>query len=506
MSTDARRNSLTAVCFLIALAAAVIYLCLGALPQAGGFLGLRLPARSPKKPLHKIETQVKTADAPEKKEKVLPDHPLVQRTLHSNVPIRPTLDGEALAESLVTRTQEDPAEETLIDLLDRDHTFIEVYGGAQRLALRGVVEDQADKKYTVVKLTDQVLTFADLEPEQEDMTTRAKELSNFARRVKRRYDIPVLYVQAPSKTDMAQLPAGVEDVHDAEADQFLKLLKEAGAVDTVDLRPAFREVAEKDPETIEELFFHTDHHWTPAGAFLGYQTLCESLQKKLPYRKYFRKLDETLTDEEAFTRYSFDQVFLGSQGKRVGSQYIGVDGIEVWAPKFSTSFTHIVNETSTREGPFYVSLLYPELLANTGLYETNPYVIWSGGDHLLSRAINHKNPDGPHILILRDSYGCAFTPFLALACSELDAMDPRNFNGDMAAMLDYIDWLDPDMILVMNTTGSLTVDGLYPYLPTARANTLAEEKAKKAEADAKWTEEHKRTDKTANKAAKQAEN
>ena len=77
-------------------------------------------------------------------------------------------------------------------------------------------------------------------------------------------------------------------------------------------------------------------------------------------------------------------------------------------------------------------------------------------------------------MVLRDSFGCAITPFLALACQEVIAIDPRNFNGNQDAMLHYVDWLEPDVVMVLNTTGSLEVDNLYPYLPTARAAALAE--------------------------------
>ena len=83
-------------------------------------------------------------------------------------------------------------------------------------------------------------------------------------------------------------------------------------VDTLDLRPVFREEAEKDPLAVEEHFFHTDHHWTPAGAFLGYQTLCEKLRKD-----YRFQMEKEWTDQRQFDRYVFEDAFLGSQGRRV---------------------------------------------------------------------------------------------------------------------------------------------------------------------------------------------
>ena len=57
------------------------------------------------------------------------------------------------------------------------------------------------------------------------------------------------------------------------------------------------------------------------------------------------------------------------------------------------------------------------------------------------------------------------------------AMDPRHFNGNQDIMMHYIDWLEPDLIIVMNTTGSLRVEKLFPYLPTARANALEQKRS-----------------------------
>ena len=457
-----QRNSYTAVLFLVGLAAAMLYLGLGLAPSSTGFQQLSRPTPTVSEVLAaKIPVQA------EKEEEKLPVRSTIRTLQHPLSPPAPSL-REAL-DSFCQLTQEaDPA---LNQLLDRDHVFIELFGGTQRLLGRQIVED-TDPQYTVVKLEGDLLTFADLEGEQMDMTTRAEEMIDFAHRVAKEYHTPLLYVQAPSKLNVSPLPDGLEDHSDQEADQFLALLKE-GKVDTLDLRPIFEAAAEEDPEEARTLFYRTDHHWTPEGAFLGYQALCEKLEKR-----YRFKIDEELTDPEEFDKYSFQAAFLGSQGRRVGSLYAGEDDVEIWSPKFSTSLTYSVPLLGiTREGPFVVSMLFPERLAETDRYETNPYTIYAGGDYLLSRAYNEKNPEGKRVLVLRDSFGCGLTPFLTLCCQEVMAMDPRQFNGNQDMMMHYIDWLEPDLIIVLNSTGSLRVDKLYPYLPTARAQAIADKQA-----------------------------
>ena len=59
---------------------------------------------------------------------------------------------------------------------------------------------------------------------------------------------------------------------------------------------------------------------------------------------------------------------------------------------------------------------------------------------------NHLNPDGPHILLVRDSMACVVTPFLALDCSTLTLVDTRYFTGDVAQLAQE---LQVDLVLVM---------------------------------------------------------
>lgn len=448
-----RRNGITAVLFLLVLTIATSFLLCGTFPEETHFADLpRL---------------TKTA---------------VRATEDAAVPLRPSppsVQTQLGATYRLAQANEDldrfleEAEPGLNALLDREHTFIELYGGIQQLTGRRMVED-VDPQYTVVRLDDHSLTFANPDGQAEDVTVRAEEMVEFARLVEEEYDIPLLYVQAPSKTDVSPLPDGVEDAAGREADQFLALLEKYD-VATLDLRPVFRKAADSGDYAEDPLFFTTDHHWTPTGAFLGYRTLCERLAKD-----YRFKIDKKLTDPDSFHRYTFEDIFLGSQGRRVGSLYAGLDDLDLWSPTFPTDFTYTVPIVGIeREGPFIISLLFPERLAQQGYYDTNPYTIYSGDDYLLARAVNRNNPQGKRILILRDSFGCALTPFLSLISSECMAIDPRNFNGNQETMMEYLDWLEPDILIVMNTTGSIKVDELFPYLPTARANVLEAKRSEK---------------------------
>jgi len=464
-----RRDSITGALFLAGLFAGAAFLVFGALPQTPGFSeAARPPRRGDEYAQIVARREEPAAPAAERQ---------VDRAIVTSLPLGARLPDPE--EALQTVEEAIAGVEPAVNqTLDRDHTFIQLYGGAQRLLGRQSVED-AEPKYTVVRLQNGMLTFAGGgEEDQTDIDVMAREMASFARRVENQCGATLLYIQAPSKLDISALPEGVTNGADARADRFLERLDRAG-VDTLDLRPVFRQAAREDRSGAEALFFRTDHHWTPRGAFLGFQTLAAKLgdyrigEDAIP-------IDPELLDEESYDIYLLEDRFLGSQGKRVGTLYGGVDDLEIWSPTFATDFSYTVNSEEPREGPFAISLLFPEkLTVGESLYDTNPYVVWSGGDFFLTRAVNRENSEGPRILVLRDSYGCAFTPFLSLLGSETMTMDPRLYGGDREDMLKSIRWLDPDLVIVLNTTSSLGVDKLYPYLPTCREHALAAAEAEK---------------------------
>lgn len=343
----------------------------------------------------------------------------------------------------------DGAEDAVNDELSRSHLFIELYGGIQRLFGRRMIED-ADENYTVYKLTDGSLTFLNDEP-AENLTQHAQALLEFRDTLAAR-DIPLLYVQAPQKIGgegAPALPPGVTDCGNADADAFLAALTQGGG-DVLDLRQTLRE----DGALWTSYFFATDHHWKPETGLLCTNALAQYLNEH-----YGLTLDLSRTDPAQYTAVTRENSFLGSQGKRVGSLYAGMDDFTVLTPDFETDFTYTIY-TSERTGSFEQCLLFPERLVEEDPYQANPYTFYSGGDYAFSRIINHRNPDGPRIMILRDSFSCVLTPFLAMHCSDLAIVDLRYFYDYFPT---YVDWVDPDLIVVLYSPGILGNDMAFDF-------------------------------------------
>ena len=336
--------------------------------------------------------------------------------------------------------------------LDRNHAFIQLYGAVQRLSGRRLILDvSADN--SVVKRSDGSLNFVAFpaapsrEPEANAQNTA--QLRAYLDTL----DIPYLFVLAPQKIQRGDtlLPTGVEDYGNDNADRFLKVLEETGT-DYLDLRPVFEAT-----QDYSAWFFKTDHHWRPEGAFLAWQTVAGVLEED-----YGWAVDPVLTDEDSYEKIVYEDYFLGSQGKRVGSLYAGVDDITRYSPQFDTHLTYGIRDSGVvREGTFDQSVLFPERIAEKDWFNGNPYTLYSGGDYALARIVNHENPDGPKILLIRDSFACAFAPFLALGCSELVTVDMRYLpEGTLA---ETISQESPDLVMTLYTAGTTALPELFPF-------------------------------------------
>ena len=181
--------------------------------------------------------------------------------------VKPTPLLDAVQEKIAA------AEPAATSLLDRNHLFIQLSGAAQRLTQRQVVDD-ADPRYSVVRLTDGTLTFVNAE--EVDTASHGKALARLRDQLGKR-DIPLLYLQAPGKVapEDDRLPAGVTDHSNDYADALLAELEVHG-VDYVDFRDLFAAMEDRDWSS---WFFATDHHWTPEAAFTACGALFELLMR-----------------------------------------------------------------------------------------------------------------------------------------------------------------------------------------------------------------------------------
>ena len=305
----------------------------------------------------------------------------------------------------------DGAETAINQDLDRDHLFIQLYGGVQRLSGRRVVEDAVSEN-TVAKLSTGALNFVDL--------------------------------QDSAQADEAAV------ANAAATAAFAQELEHTGT-DYVDLRPLF-----ENNGIYANWFFRTDHHWKPEAAFFAWRELAGVLEER-----YGFYTDPALTNLANWETRVLEGFFLGSQGKRVGSLYAGVDDFTIYTPRFDTDLTYSCPSYGfTRTGPFNQSVCFPERVAEQNWFNGNPYTYYAGGDYPMATIVNHNNQDGPRVLLLRDSFACALTPFLALSCSELITVDLRYYEGDVTELIRAE---EPELVLTLYTAGTAGLENLFTY-------------------------------------------
>lgn len=383
------------------------------------------------------------------------------------------LDSSAPVEGWADRLSQQAAaaEGAIQTALTDQHALIHLYGGYQRLVGRTVVEDSADPTYSVVRLDSGLLHFST--DAHTDPESQAAALKRLAHALDDR-GISLLYLQAPAKPEPGQegLPYGVEDTGNQNADALLAAL-DGAEVDYIDFRQTLRDAG----GSWTGWFYATDHHWNQEGAFTAFQALCGKLagyDQTLPVSRGTKRrpiaIDSKWTDRDSYDITTLPDLFLGSQGKRVGSLYAGQDDFALWVPKFPTLLrydaTNPISYGSAEE-----TVLFPQRLEEADPFDANPYTYYAGGDYGVSRIKNYYNPTGPRILLVRDSFACALTPYLAYAASEVITVDPRYFSGDF---LSYVDWTQPDVVLVMYAPGTLRNSSSFSFLTQPAAPSKRE--------------------------------
>lgn len=341
----------------------------------------------------------------------------------------------------------DRTEAALNAALDREHHFIELYGLMQRLTNQRFVEDSYS--YSVIRLDNGTLTFGSVGQVQKDTSENAAATAEFAEGLAE-LGIPFSAVMTPQKVPQGVncVPGALKDYHNEEADQFLSLLEKKG-LHTVDLRDTMG-------TDLTCYFFRTDHHWNADGAFLGNQLMTAALGEEYGFAPFAPGLDET-----QFTKRVYEELFLGSQGKRVGTLYAGTDDFVTWHPTFDTRMTYLTSDTAVpRTGSLEQALFFTQHL-KLDHFNGNPYVTFAGGDWGKATVVNEGNPDGPNVVMIRDSFGCAITPFFALQCSKLTTIDLRAYSGD--DLTAEIAEIDPDFVVLLYSPSSTVSDGMFAF-------------------------------------------
>ena len=260
------------------------------------------------------------------------------------------------------------------------------------------------------------------DPDPDDLQTRLDYVDALVGNV----SVPVYFGLIPSSSTVwaDRLPAGAPT---ADELSIIDRLYFSTGANTIDLAGALAAHSEED------IYYRTDHHWTSLGAFYGANAIFEALGLEPLELSDYQKT--TVTDQFYGTIYSTS-----------GVRWVRPDVIDTYVPADGVHVTSWFGAQPS-EGSLYVDQY---------LSVKDKYSYFLGGQQQPMCVIeSDKAPDGPKVLVLRDSYSDSLAPFLTERCSEVHLFDPRN---NLTSVKDYVAQNDIDTVLVLYSFANFVTD------------------------------------------------
>ena len=270
---------------------------------------------------------------------------------------------------------------------------------------------------------------------QKQLDKNVQAVSDFAAK----YPGKVTFLLAPSASVIysEELPAGAPMVD--ENAMLDEIFSEIGqSADVLDLRDVF--TANKD----EYLYFKTDHHWTPLGAYLAYQQFC-TLKGLTPFDCAARE-SATVEDFQG-THYSATRLW-----------NVENDSITYYPLENPMTIFRITGEAQYEPET-------TENLINTEKFSTrDKYAAFLDGNNGYS--VIEGNGTGS-ILVVKDSYANSFIPYLTENYAKIGVVDFRNFKYGLDSTIAQEGY---DQILILYNFQTFIADTNLIYI--SRPSTI----------------------------------
>ena len=236
-------------------------------------------------------------------------------------------------------------------------------------------------------------------PDEENLSQTIEEMQRFSNRYP---ELKQYALIAPTAENIYQdkLPKNAPVVDQNPYLDRLNNELSSSSILTIDVRDAFL-------TSKEDLYYHTDHHWTTDGSFVAFQTAAATMG-----------ID---TSSMQYTQSIVSNDFQGTLSSTSGFLPDQRDSIEVYQP--STQPTYVVNYVEEEEKT--ASVYDAEKLETK-----DAYAVFFGGNHSVVD-IQTTVRNGRKLLVLKDSYANSFVPFLIPYYEEIVMVDPRYYYDTM---------------------------------------------------------------------------
>ena len=165
----------------------------------------------------------------------------------------------------------------------------------------------------------------------------------------------------------------------------------------------------------EYIYFRTDHHWTALGAYYAYEDFCEV---------------KGITPE-ALDSYETSEVdgFLGSFYNDTNANATlkaNADVVTAYHPNMDA----IMHVTDSRGVEYDSKVIFDESKAAAGL----KYSCFIAGDNPITEIENKELTDGSSCIVVKESFGNAFVPFLVDHYQTIYVVDYRYWKGSISEL------------------------------------------------------------------------
>ena len=170
--------------------------------------------------------------------------------------------------------------------------------------------------------------------------------------------------------------------------------------------------AMKAAKSEKQLFYKTDHHWTSAGAYLGYTEICRALGL------------------DAVPEIGFDieetPGFFGTSYSTSCYTLTEPDTLTVMRSKKSGGAAEVIIREDKEE-------TFDNMFFADALEQGDKYVVFLNGNHPMV-TIKTGN-DGGKLLLIKDSFAHCLAPFLAENFSEIVMVDLRYYKKPISELI-----------------------------------------------------------------------
>lgn len=192
------------------------------------------------------------------------------------------------------------------------------------------------------------------------------------------------------------------------------------SVTTVDAYSALEE------HTDEYIYFRTDHHWTPRGAYYGYRAFMDAEGGRSVSME-----DYECNKISGVLGYLYDK----TNRPEIAKYPDTIEWFDIDKDK------HISVKMYRGSGALepYSGVMYDKTKAG--------YDFFFGSDNPIVEMVNENLTDGKTIVVLKESYANVLAPWLIESFHRVVLVDPRIYDGDFDTVLKAF---NPDEVLIMN--------------------------------------------------------